>query len=63
MIERRIPPCGDPFHAEAQRHRELERERDECAFCWDSGYVFLGGLNEDGEEVTYAVPCQRCNYA
>jgi hypothetical protein len=40
-------------------HKDIhDRERD-CFYCL-SGWVFLGSLDHDGEEVFDAVRCRRC---
>jgi hypothetical protein len=38
---------------------ERQCEERSCFYCLD-GIVFLGGLNEDGEEEYYLVYCRRC---
>jgi hypothetical protein len=52
--------AGDPFdHAASQRHDDtLDKERD-CFYCL-SGWVFLGSLDHDGQEVFDALRCRRC---
>ena len=34
-------------------------EKRNCFYCLE-GWVFLGSLDHDGEEVTEAVRCRRC---
>jgi hypothetical protein len=34
-------------------------EERPCFFCLE-GWVFLGGLDHDGEEITEAIRCRRC---
>jgi hypothetical protein len=46
--------CDVPEAGDAQ-----DRERD-CFYCL-SGWVFLGSLDHDGEEVFDAVRCRRCS--
>jgi hypothetical protein len=46
------------------RHSEEHREPDSgekrsCLFCL-SGWVFLGSIGHDGEEVIEAIRCRRC---
>jgi hypothetical protein len=52
--------AGDPFDHAASRRRDdaHDKERD-CFYCL-SGWVFLGSLDHDGEEVFDAVRCRRC---
>jgi hypothetical protein len=62
MIERRIPPSGDPFtsapaHDDAVEAHYACLERP-CACV--GGWVYLG-IEEDGVERTEAVRCRRCN--
>ena len=45
----------EPRPANAQRSN---RERD-CFYCLE-GWVFLGSLDHDGEEVIESVRCRRC---
>ena len=42
-----------------QEH-ENSKERRSCFYCL-SGWVFLGSLDHDGEEVIDAIRCRRCN--
>ena len=61
MIERRIPPAGDPFTS-AAAHPPTEEETPPC--CCYGGVVYIGHMviGEDGEEVEVfeTVPCRRC---
>ncbi len=41
-----------------QEHKEHE-ERN-CFYCL-SGWVFLGSIGHDGEEIVEAIRCRRCN--
>ncbi len=60
MIERRIPPCGDPFHAAGSR----TPDPDEAPHVCSGGFVYVGHMAEDENgaevEVFDAVPCRRC---
>ena len=65
LIERRIPPAGDPFTAKAPHDEHKgDQDRPPCG-CWD-GWHWLGIAVEgpdiaDGEEVVYErVRCRRC---
>jgi len=52
--------AGDPFDYAASRRQDDARERErECFYCL-SGWVFLGSLDHDGQEVFDAVRCRRC---
>ena len=42
-----------------QEHKGRE-ERRGCFYCLE-GWVFLGSLNHDGEEIVEAIRCRRCN--
>ena len=53
MDEHTISPAGDPFHAAP--HDQDERP---CA-CY-SGWVFVGYIDEDGEEREISYKCRRC---
>jgi hypothetical protein len=51
--------AGDPFdYAATRRHDAHYRERD-CLYCL-SGWVFLGSIDHDGQEVFDAVRCRKC---
>jgi hypothetical protein len=52
--------AGDPFDDAASRRPDEahDKERD-CFYCL-SGWVFLGSLDHDGEEVFDAIRCRRC---
>ncbi len=60
MIERRIPPAGDPFTSAAAYPPTEEATPHGCI----AGVVYIGHLleGEDGDEVEVfeAVPCRRC---
>jgi hypothetical protein len=52
--------AGDPFdYAASRRHDDAQDQERECFYCL-SGWVFLGSLDHDGEEVFDAVRCRRC---
>jgi hypothetical protein len=51
--------------AQRAQHSSLDREhkgREErnCFYCL-SGWVFLGSIGHDGEEVVEAIRCRRCS--
>jgi hypothetical protein len=53
--------AGDPFDYAASRHHDDARERErDCFYCL-SGWVFLGSVGHDGEEVFEALRCRRCS--
>ena len=64
MIERRIPPAGDPFTTSAAAHPSAEDETPHDG-CIVRGFVFIGHMviGEDGGEVEVfeVVPCRRCD--
>ncbi len=41
-----------------EEHQDSE-ERGTCCYCLE-GWVFLGSLDHDGEEVIESVRCRRC---
>ena len=41
-----------------QEHKDSEEQRT-CFYCLE-GWVFLGSLGHDGEEVYEAIRCRRC---
>jgi hypothetical protein len=49
--------AGDPFDYAASR-KEADQEQP-CFYCLD-GWVFLSGLDHDGEEVCDAIKCRKC---
>ena len=51
LAQRAQPSPTDQEHAGGE-------ERD-CFYCL-SGWVFLGSLDHDGEEVVEAIRCRRC---
>ena len=40
-------------------HKDAEERLRECFYCL-SGWVFLGSLDHDGQEVFDAVRCRKC---
>ncbi len=46
-------------HSPIDEEQEGSEER-KCFYCLE-GWVFLGSLNHDGEEVFDAVRCRRCD--
>ena len=54
MDEVRITPAGDPFYAAA-----LKSADEHPHACMD-GWVFIGSIDEDGEEHETSYRCQRC---
>ena len=43
-----------------QEHEGSREERRSCFYCLE-GWVFLGSIGHDGEEVVEAIRCRRCN--
>ncbi len=43
-----------------EEHEGGEEERRSCFYCLE-GWVFLGSLDHDGEEVIDSVRCRRCD--
>ena len=42
-----------------QEHKGSEEQRT-CFYCLE-GWVFLGSIGHDGEEMVEAIRCRRCN--
>jgi hypothetical protein len=57
-VDERILAHHAPYPPIDQEH-EGRVERD-CFYCL-SGWVFLGSIGHDGEEVYEAIRCWRCN--
>ena len=60
-VDERILARGDlAQHSPTDQEHEGNEERRSCFYCL-SGWVFLGSLDHDGEEVFDAVRCRRCD--
>jgi hypothetical protein len=46
-------------HSPLDQEHKL-REEPNCFYCLE-GWVFLGSLDHDGEEIVEAIRCRRCN--
>ena len=46
-------------HALTGQEHEGSEERRSCFYCLE-GWVFLGSIGHDGEEVVEAIRCRRC---
>jgi hypothetical protein len=46
-------------HSPTDEEQESSEEPRSCFYCLE-GWVFLGSLGHDGEEVFEAVRCRRC---
>ena len=42
----------------AQEHKDSD-EKSSCFYCLE-GWVFLGSIGHDGEEIVEAIRCRRC---
>ena len=51
-----LAPSGHPVDADDQEHDE---QSTSCFYCLE-GWVFLGSLGHDGEEIVEAIRCRRC---
>jgi hypothetical protein len=47
-------------HSPIDQEHENNEKRRSCFYCL-SGWVFLGSLDHDGEEVVEAIRCRRCS--
>jgi hypothetical protein len=45
-------------HVRVDQNQEHEQERN-CFYCL-SGWVFLGSIGQDGEEIVESLRCRRC---
>jgi hypothetical protein len=46
-------------HSPTDQEHEGHEERRSCFYCL-SGWVFLGSIGHEGEEVVEAIRCRRC---
>jgi hypothetical protein len=46
-------------HSPTDQELEGSEERRSCFYCLE-GWVFLGSLDHDGEEIVEAIRCRRC---
>jgi hypothetical protein len=46
-------------HSATDQGNEGREERRSCFYCLE-GWVFLGSIGRDGEEVVEAIRCRRC---
>jgi hypothetical protein len=51
-----LAPSGHPVGVAKEEHGE---ESTSCFYCLE-GWVFLGSLGHDGEEIVEAIRCRRC---
>ena len=42
------------------RHETQDHEQRTCLYCID-GWVFLGSITHDGEEIIESIRCRRCD--
>ena len=47
-------------HSPTDQEHKGREERRSCFYCLE-GWVFLGSLDHDGEEMVEAIRCRRCN--
>ncbi len=52
-----LAPSGHPVGAGDEEHSEQSAS---CLYCLE-GWVFLGSLSHDGEEIVEAIRCRRCD--
>jgi hypothetical protein len=55
--ERILAQCAQ--YTPSDKKHEASEERRSCFYCL-SGWVFLGSLDHDGEEVVESIRCKRC---
>jgi hypothetical protein len=60
----RKPAVDERILAQRAQHSPIDQEHQgseerNCFYCL-SGWVFLGSLNHDGEEIVEAIRCRRC---
>ena len=51
-----LAPSGQPV---AAGNEERDEQSTSCFYCLE-GWVFLGSLSHDGEEIVEAIGCQHC---
>ena len=51
-----LAPSGHPVGKAEEEHTEQSAS---CLYCLE-GWVFLGSLSHDGEEMVEAIRCRRC---
>ena len=51
-----LAPSGRPVGVGEEEHDE---QSTSCLYCLE-GWVFLGSLGHDGEEIVEAIRCRRC---
>ena len=51
-----LAPSGHPVGADEEEHGE---ESASCFYCLE-GWVFLGSLGHDGQEIVEVIRCRRC---
>ena len=52
--------AGDPFDYAASRRQDDAQDMErECFYCL-SGWVFMGSLDHDGEEIVESIRSRRC---
>ena len=51
-----LAPSGHPVGADKEEHG---KERTSCFYCLE-GWVFLGSLSHDGEEMVETIRCRCC---
>jgi hypothetical protein len=57
-LDERILAQG-AHHSTTDQGHEGNEERRSCFYCLE-GWVFLGSLGHDGEEIAEAIRCKRC---
>jgi hypothetical protein len=55
----RNPIIREPYPDVPTDQQQEDDEERNCIYCL-SGWVFLGSLDHDGEEVFDAIRCRRC---
>jgi hypothetical protein len=59
-VDERILAQRRAQHSATDQENEVREERRSCFYCL-SGWVFLGSLDHDSEELVEAIRCRRCN--
>jgi hypothetical protein len=55
-----LAPSG---HSVGEGEQEHDEQSTSCLYCLEGGWLFLGSLGHDGEEIVEAIRCQRCKRA
>ena len=58
-MDKNILACSEHAVRADQAQESSEESKRSCFYCLE-GWVFLGSLNHDGEEIVEVVRCRKC---